>query len=552
MLQAIQQHFLQPLGLLALLGVIPVVIFYLVKPKPEEEVMPSMTFFTEAKKEGKIRSAFRKLKHNKLLLLHLVFVLIIALAAANLLIPGLETDGRAVVVLDNSASMKDNMQEARNFANTHLGQQNTVITADSNPEILAESVTAQKARKEIREVDETSQETNLRSAIQLASNYPGRLVLASDLRHTVSGQNVEPIIREIAGERTVKVMDLDHENSHGFTGLEIDGTTIRAEVTNFRPAKQNLLIQKPGENRRVKVDGGSTRTVEINLQSGKGKINLPTDEMATDNVLNVFMPEDRTVEVLHLGENNRYFKKAVELINFTEHSNSNTIQDADIYFVGKEFELDTEKIQRLDSEVKNGSGLIMERRKNLKDLAPAENFSEIHETTVSTPYSLTSSFKTEVYNYDIIGDPLGSPPEAFVVDGRRMLYNVKDKDFRQRISYPVFWKNAFKQIYPMKTGQELNLKTGETLEVREMEHKGKTLSGLVEIKYTGFYSGEETYASNLLSTAESAPYSSEVQDSEEVKANPDEDPGRKYISALLALIAAFELVYLESRGETRE
>ncbi|MFB6215450.1 MAG: BatA domain-containing protein, partial [Candidatus Aenigmatarchaeota archaeon] len=70
----LSKYFLQPEGLLALAALIPLLIFYLIQKKPEQQIMPSMMFFMRDKKSGKARQAFRTLLRNWLLLLHILLI----------------------------------------------------------------------------------------------------------------------------------------------------------------------------------------------------------------------------------------------------------------------------------------------------------------------------------------------------------------------------------------------------------------------------------------------------------------------------------------------
>ena len=106
-----------------------------------------MAFFTEEKQKGRIQNALRALKRNKLLLLRMFFIVVAALAIANPLVQGLESEGNSVIVVDTSASVEDDRDQVESFALKHVGERNTVIAAGSEPEILGRDVTAEQARQ---------------------------------------------------------------------------------------------------------------------------------------------------------------------------------------------------------------------------------------------------------------------------------------------------------------------------------------------------------------------------------------------------------------------
>lgn len=550
--EILQQNFLHPVGLAALLGLIPLIIFYLVRPKPEREVMPSMTFFSEEKQKGRIRNALQKLKRNKLLILHIFFILLAAAAIANPLVRGLETDGDSVIILDTSASMNDNQRQAKNFAYKHLGSQNTVIAVGEESRIVARDASTEAARQAIREQENTVSSTDLISALQLASNYPGKIVLASDNAHNAAG-DLRTTLEDISSSRNIKVMDLNHENSHAFTDIKFkDGKTL-VTVQNFINRNRTLEITNEGPDsvKEVNVPALSTKTVEYDLEPGKHQLVLPPDELAIDNNMHISMPKDESIEVRVLGGESSYFKTAINLINETEYSNTDSIGDADVYFVSKDFELSENNLNQLEQEVENDKAVIIEDRADLPGFAPVENRSRSSTRTVQvTAASITTSFSSSVTDYSVKGNSLSTPEEALVLseDSRVLLYNVDDETFGQKITYPIFWKNILLRMSDTKTAKELNIETGRQMNFEhKVTHKGKTISGTHTVQDTGYYSGQQIFAVNLLNPEESRPQTSETTEGSDIDSKPGRNPAGKYLTSLLAIVATLELIYL-SRG----
>ncbi|MEF8880485.1 MAG: BatA and WFA domain-containing protein [Candidatus Nanohaloarchaea archaeon] len=548
MIESIQQNFLQPLGLLALLGLIPLIIFYLVKPNPKEEVMPSMTFFREEKKEGKVRRAFRKLKRNKVLLLHILFIVLSAIAMANPLVSGLESDGETVIVLDSSASVNDNKQHVQDFALGHLGERNTVIKAGEDSEILLTDDSVEKARQVIQNHEVEAEGTDLVSAIQLASNYPGRMVIASDMMHTNTDQNLKPVIEDLAAERELKVMDIDQENSHGFTGLKVEEGVAEVTVLNYLDRNRSITVKKPGENRDISIGASSTKTIKLDLGSGTHELILPLDEFAMDNKLYVSIPEKKSIEISYLGETSKYFKKAISLIEFTDLKQEFR-QDADVYYISDDYEIDNqlEELMR-DSE----AFFIIEARSEMSNIDLVKNYSGTSKRQVEVSNGLATSFTSSVNSYDVTGEPLASPEEAFVLseDENVLLYNVEDDDFGKKITYPIFWKKILQRMTDLKKGEQLNIQTGQNYNFESpVNFKGQQLEGNTGIDSAGFYRGKHVYSANFINPSEASPHLNRISSSKNVGENPDRDPAQKYLLALLAFIATIELIYLSRRGE---
>ena len=83
-LHQLGNYFLEPWALALMTALIPLLIFYMVKPKPEEMMLPSLRFFMEQQKNSKVRSAIRLIRRNMFLLLHILLVMGLAIAAATL------------------------------------------------------------------------------------------------------------------------------------------------------------------------------------------------------------------------------------------------------------------------------------------------------------------------------------------------------------------------------------------------------------------------------------------------------------------------------------
>jgi hypothetical protein len=547
-MQFIEQTFLQPLGLLGLLGLVPLIIFYLVKPKPKEEVMPSMAFFTEEKRESKVRNALSTLKRNKLFLLHVFFICFLALAIANPTVRGFESDGNSVILLDASASVSDNRQQIQDFALSHLGDTNTVIAASNDPEILVRDASTERARSAINNYEVKSEGTDLVSALELARNYDGRIVLASDMAHTSTNQELEPVLNEIASERNVKAININHENAHGFFDLEIEKGTAAVTVRNFLDENRTLEISSDRVSKEVDIGSLSSTTADFNLSPGTHELVLPPDELAEDNKMYVSIPEEDEINVARLGEESRYFEEAVKSIEFASYSEEFS-EDADVYFIGENYDIDQKVEQEIDD---SSSAVILESRGDETRFASVENYSGTTETEVQVSQDLATSFTSTIDSFDVIGEALAEPQEALVLSDNEkvLLYNVEDRKFGETLVYPVFWKNIIQRMTEVKGAEDLNMRAGQTREFdAPVNFRGNKLSGNVELDQVGFYRGQEAYAVNLLNPEESTPHINDIDSRKDIGQEPGKDPTQKYLSALLALVAVLEITFLSRRGE---
>src|SRR3989338_9826612 len=97
-----------PFGWLALLSLIPFILFYFVRPKPVELEVPSLMFFMRSQYVDKERSFLKRFRFDIFFLLQLLILLLLSLyfidpftsLGSNVLVD------HAVFVVDISASMQ--------------------------------------------------------------------------------------------------------------------------------------------------------------------------------------------------------------------------------------------------------------------------------------------------------------------------------------------------------------------------------------------------------------------------------------------------------------
>ena len=100
--------FENQIGLWALLSLVPFIIIYLRRPRPQDQVIPSLMFLIKNKKTSQKYSLFRKLIHNLLFLLQLLALLLlsVSVAAPFISIPYDVTLENTVLIIDSSGSMQ--------------------------------------------------------------------------------------------------------------------------------------------------------------------------------------------------------------------------------------------------------------------------------------------------------------------------------------------------------------------------------------------------------------------------------------------------------------
>jgi hypothetical protein len=562
---AISEFFLHPLGLLGLLALIPLIIFYLIRRKPEKQIMPAMMFFMKDRKSGKAQTALRKLMRNFILIFHILIILGFAAALAQ---PFLEAPANAeetVVVFDTSASMINDMDQAKEFVKSNLGNENTLILVDNELEIAAEETSSRQVMNELRNTKPSEVESDIANGLEAASEYSGTIIVASDLDQTVSQKSSQDIIENFRNnDRTVKLMDIQEENSWGIVNVDPGKENSSIDIKNFKENDADVELRKDNSARTVSLESGSVENVNVETDTGTTTVRLEEDSFSPDNTAYISIPEETKHDMVFITEGNPYFEKAVELIDFVDievvEPPVERDLDADVYVVGDTNRVLTDTVEQIEDDVEQGSSMIVFGHQGVFDLGleslPAENSGGYENTTVTIrePQQISlgnipimSAEKTE-------GDPYASPGHALIRsdygDGEVFFYNIQDSKFRTNFLYPVFWKTVLQDLVDRPSVQELNVETGDTVNAVQIQTpEGETENGEIGIDQTGFYETEtRTYAANLESEDES--YSEEIEfGSTVVEQQLEERNVQNLAVLLLALLILGELGYLRHIGE---
>lgn len=553
----IEQFFLSPVGLLGLLALIPLALFYLVKPKPEEKVMPSMRFFQQQEGRDKLRQSLRKILRNLVLLLHIVTVIVFALAFAQPFVNSFEQPEKSVIVLDTSASMQDNMQEAENFIEQHLGQQNTLILADSDTHVKLEKASPSKVRQVLERVKAVETQTDIVSGLETARSYEGRLVVASDLDQTVDDRKITELLQTQA-ERPVSIMQIDEKNKWGITELRIRENRTEATIQNFAETQKTISVTKNGNTRKTTLDPGESAVADFDNKPGKNTIKLPADEMKADNTANYIVPDTEKTSIAYLGAQNSYLSTAIRLIKNTELLiGQGALENSDVVVLTGEISEGEKKSQLKQKIQEGGSAVVFKNSRAMSGIFEMNTTLSTRNTSVDITYPQRISIgSTEILDRGTSGGKsISRPAEALKIheygEGKILEYNIDEGGFRNNFLYPVFWKSVFSRLSEKPSLQDLNVETGEKIEAESFEAPdGSRYQGQIEVNQTGFYSsGSSVYAANLLSQDESSPDGEEYSPPGDRSLEKTRKPVQDLVILVLGVLIGLELLYLWYRGD---
>lgn len=583
-----------PSALFLLLLLLPVIILYVLKPKPKTRKMPSLMLLISPGKKRGFRSLFEALIRDPLLLLQLAAITILVFTLVNPFFSANAPYENTVIVLDNSASMSandvipDRFSKAVDIASGYLtGAKSSLILAGGIPLLLFKDADAEKAILELRAQRHGSTGTDLNDAMLLGADLlgksGGKLVVISDF----SGQDIT-FAHKIIEARNIPVeyrqVGEDGTNA-GIVEASIESGSVKFSVKNYDAVAKDVVVRLDnGISRTRTIKPGSREFFNIPAHPGKNTISLePEDDLLVDNFLYVSMPSDTKKSVLLLSDkvekspisiafnsipgvevHEAAFMRAprkpdqsiVVLHNYTKDSLlPGTMDDLRNYAEegGTLVFVATEDLPSMDTK-----GLLPVE---VADMARSSGF-EVARTdlTVDLEFGVSGYLKAVLKEgaVALVSAPEG-PVLAYWNIGRgRMVYlgmNDRWGDFQLQASYPIFWYRLLESSFP--AANELNFKTGTVLPLGTSKtvaapHANIETSDLY-LGEIGFYTlGDKTIAANLLDEKESDITVRKINDTDSEKKYGEkvEKINLHVLFSILAIIlVALELYYLKQRGD---
>lgn len=320
--------FIFPWALLGLLSIIPLIILYMLLPKPFKVSMPSVMFLMKVEESReKIYSSITKIVRDPLFIVQLFVLILLAVAAAGPYILSYDTlsDKNTVIIIDGSASMQagDRFGEAQRDASRYLSQINTVILAESVPVIVAENVSAAEAERAIQSLSAKAVTADIGSSMASAANIlsakGGSVYVLSDFT-SWDGMNPMEAKNLLGGGLDVTFVPYGTTTSNNLAIIngyleKSNGTynyyfMVRNYDTGVKSVYANVTTTLPNGSKlvysplTVSVPGDGVETfVFKNVRSGTTEIKLVTsDAIESDNYAYVSIPGTQSAEVLYISD----------------------------------------------------------------------------------------------------------------------------------------------------------------------------------------------------------------------------------------------------------
>jgi len=486
--------FRNPIALLGLLSIIPLIIIYLIRPQPKEIRFSSTQFLREGEAE---RSAvLSRLINDPLFWIQLLVLLSLSVAAAG---PYTTQAGPAsshlVVVLDASASMQAGSR-ALQLIDPYLDkyQKISIVLAESMPQTTLSEGSPAEARDTLRRQSPKAVSADLSSAMtqagSLLANEGGNMLVVSDFISWI-GDDPDATRKILQADGRVSIVFADcyqgGDNVALVEAWDVPGpgyVNHTALVHNYGPARVvPVTIRSPSgatSGRTLQMASGEDSYLSFTAYPGVNEISLDLeDAIYWDNHAYIYVPDLAQKEVLYLGEEgpalaalrslpNVKLQTAgkpdgFDLIVLARNASQNGklnryIDGGKVIFIASDQESPEYLPVRVTGELPGPASLWVRS----EGFAKGVHFDEIG--IFRFPEAVSRKGSTTMVEAN------GQPILSYWRLGKGMvIYNglEMDSDFYLRPEYPIFWYQMISWITGVPDITQANRKTGEIIHLGE-------------------------------------------------------------------------------------
>jgi hypothetical protein len=594
---------LQPIGLLALLLLIPFIIIYLRKPKALNRILPSMMFLSEHKGTVRRSTILQKLIRNILFLIQLLLLTILLAALSE---PYYETTATrffedTIIVMDTSASMTHARQfeRAKDEALSSIGRTTTIIASGSPARIMLDKGRPDQATARIRTMQPEQVPSDLESALLIAAAQADRLgsgtrvIIITDKRSPAAQSYLSLLVQKGVPVTIIDVHEAIRGNL-GFVDAQISQNNAILTIRNTFPEEREIRVRSQIEE--VVTTAGPFGFVNVNVRLGQGENTFTLHDpegFSFDNEIKIINNARQELSVLTVtsSETRTPAQRAVLASNATRmHMDQNTLGS-----MGAERTYDLMILSNYAPElilpsfyqnaleaVSRGSMLVITRSRNMAALN--QNVMPITiEGTVPGAHDVFAegSQLNSGVEYSIIRDPIrgtakngtivlarmqdGNPIVAAKPHGSGLIvysgYDDITDIFSLTPSYPIWWSNLIDMLTKAGLLSQQNIMTGTMYslaspqQVQGPSEYYPTTRETVHLSEQGIYRiGSTRISAMLLDSEESDPSTKLRYDIRGVNDAEMEKTSLKImlasLIAILALLLIFaELLYVKKRGD---
>ncbi|MEA3281718.1 MAG: VWA domain-containing protein [Euryarchaeota archaeon] len=513
--------FANPLALFSFLSLIPIVILYLIKPKPRDIKIPSLMFILDAeRKEHRYETMLRKIIRDPLMLMQLLFLILLTLAMAAPFYTANETvrADHTVIVIDASASMQaenpSRFDRAKDAAEKFVSGRTSIIMAKNIPVVVLQRGGRSGAKDTLSRLAPGATTASIGDAILLATNMiedeKGAIVVISDFSNIDSDSIASSKMLANADgiDVTYKQVGTDAENigiTYGKLERTGDSYEYICNIKSYMGDKRTVPIEIFRNGKKTLTDSVTVPAYSSELFAltdvapGATIISLKEkDSLEVDNRAYLAIPAVEKRKILVVSETkNPPAKIALNSLPDTKCTIAKppvlpSFGDYDLVVIGNitKTSLLPGTFNDLASFVQSGGSLVILASSDLGDietegLLPVQISGKAGaaalEISMPTEFTKDIAFEDVSAITHLISEPVdgaivtvitddNSPMLAYQKHGSGTIFysgfgegDSTWNDFHTRVDYPIFWRQIVDWMSGVRGIEEYNVRTGRMM-----------------------------------------------------------------------------------------
>lgn len=379
--------FENPLALAALLSVIPLIIIYMLRPRPTVLAIPSLMFVLKLERERKrVYASLTKIVRDPLFLIQLLMLILLSIGAAGYYYTSQEplSGEHTVLVLDTSASMQvdSRFDDAVKIADGYVSKKNSIILASDTPLLALDGGDASSAKDILNKVKPGAGTADLSAAITTGmrslSTEGGRIIVISDFTNYKGDDPVAS--KNLAESYGISVNFVKVGNPADNIGI-INGWIEATDgkygytgvIKNYKDHSESVKIEtgrgtsgNSSTSFSLDVPAGGTKQFTLeNLGPGITTVQLDVkDSLPVDNKAYISIPVTSNQRILYVTDNGKLpSKTALSLLPNSNLTVSKSVPDVlDNYtlvvLAQKKTPIGNSSVERIESYVRNGGNAV--------------------------------------------------------------------------------------------------------------------------------------------------------------------------------------------------
>ncbi len=589
------------IGLLALVSLIPLIILYLIKPKPKEIQVPSLMFFIKLAGSNIKSSFLRNILRDLLFIFQFLAIVLIALTFAE---PYFTYEKEVIgeklaIVLDVSASsqVKENSKTRFDLAlgdiEKVLGVKNNLILAKSVPFFALKDKSKKEVLGYLSKLKPTESRSKIGDAIIAAGESlegDGRVVVFSDFINT---EGVSPTVaKNVLESKGIKTDFVNTAKAgkinFGIVNLNLDNDKGSLFIKSFSDKEETIKVRVGDQVKDIKISPGSIETISFKPQGVSLSAEILTDDdFKQDNKIDIIFPSKIKLNALLItNKKSIYLESAILSSGLVDLDIAEPpvipSKDYDIYIIS---EIDKSKIlagtfDDLSKKVESDAGLIIQAQDNsnaidYKDILNVKLNKKIPSgvTTIDQVSKITRDMEIGRLN-DFFSTTLKEKTSSLASAGNSSILSIaglgkgrtvylgvqESNDFKFSPSYPVLITRLVEWVSGKEDVKALNYKTGDRYLTEKSVNietpVGSVLTDNLFLEYQGVYIvDDKRISANIISEMES-----DINPNEKIGDNIEsfslkalKRKEKKDVSLLALILGAIfiflELIYTKVRGD---